>query len=68
MSSRHRSILFAPALLVGSMLSLTLGASIAKGLFPLLGAAGTTCLRLGVGAFLLVAFWRPWRAKLSHEQ
>lgn len=68
MSSPHRSILFAPALLVGSMLSLTLGASIAKGLFPLLGAAGTTCLRLGVGAFLLVALWRPWRTKLNREQ
>ena len=36
-----------------AMLSITLGASLAKTLFPLLGAAGTTLFRLGCAALLL---------------
>lgn len=50
------------------MLSLTLGASIAKGLFPVLGAAGVTFLRLGIGTVILFAVWRPWRARIPREQ
>lgn len=62
------SVFFAPLLLLGSMLSLTLGASIAKGLFPVLGAAGVTFLRLGIGTVILFAVWRPWRARIPREQ
>lgn len=62
------SVFFAPLLLLGSMLSLTLGASVAKGLFPMLGPAGVTFLRLGIGTVILFAVWRPWRAQISRRQ
>lgn len=58
-------VFFAPLLLLGSMLSLTLGASIAKGLFPVLGPAGVTFLRLGIGTVILFIVWRPWRTPIS---
>jgi len=50
-----------------SMISLTTGASMAKQLFEVAGAPGTVVVRLGVGALLLCAFWRPWRNSLSRE-
>lgn len=62
-----RSLLFAPLLVLGSMVSLTLGAAIAKGLFPVLGAAGTSFLRLGVGTLILFAVWRPWRRRIPRR-
>lgn len=64
----HRSALFAPLLVVGSMLSLTVGASVAKGLFPMLGAGGVTFMRLGLGTLILFAAWRPWRGRISRQQ
>lgn len=50
-----------------AMLSITLGASLAKSLFPLLGAAGTTLLRLGCTALLLSLVFRIWRAPLDRR-
>lgn len=47
-----------------AMLSITLGASLAKSLFPLLGAAGTTLFRLGCAALLLSLVFRIWRVPL----
>ncbi|MDH0237524.1 EamA family transporter [Aeromonas caviae] len=49
------------------MLSITLGASLAKSLFPLLGAAGTTLFRLGCAALLLSLVFRIWRAPLDRR-
>jgi len=47
--------------LVVAMLSFQVGASVAKQLIPLVGAAGTTALRLGISAVLLIVMQRPWR-------
>lgn len=53
-----------PALAVlGSVTSLAIGTSYAKHLFPLIGAQGTSALRVGFSALLLLLFWRPWRWK-----
>ena len=50
-----------------AMLSITLGASLAKSLFPLIGAAGTTLFRLGCAALLLSLVFRVWRAPLDRR-
>ena len=51
-----------PSLAVlGSVTSLCVGTSFAKHLFPVIGAQGTTALRVGFSALLLLAIWRPWR-------
>jgi inner membrane transporter RhtA len=57
------SLLAAQAIVV-SMLSFQTGASLAKTLFPALGALGTVGARVGFAALLLAAIWRPWRTRL----
>jgi len=57
---------FAPFLaIVGSLISVNVGAAYAKGLFPLVGSAGITAVRVGLASIFLMAFWRPWRAPLA---
>lgn len=47
---------------LGSVTALGLGTSWAKqALFPAVGAQGTTALRVGFSALLLLLIWRPWR-------
>ena len=48
--------------LVVAMLSFQVGASVAKQLIPLVGAPGTTALRLGISALVMVVARRPWRS------
>ncbi|KQP91471.1 transporter [Methylobacterium sp. Leaf119] len=55
------------ALLAG-MVSIQSGAALAKGLFPVVGAAGVTSLRVGFSALILLAVWRPWRRSLERGE
>lgn len=49
----------------GSVVALGIGTSFAKQLFPQVGSLGTTALRVGFSALLLLLIWRPWRWPLS---
>jgi inner membrane transporter RhtA len=53
------------AALFAAIVTLCVGTSFAKQLFPLVGAQGTTAYRVGFSALILVALWRPWRHPLS---
>ena len=48
--------------LIVAIVSFQAGASIAKQLIPVIGAPGTTALRLGLSAILVGVIQRPWRA------
>jgi inner membrane transporter RhtA len=64
MQKTHAVALPIAALLV-AMVCFQLGAAMAKGLFPVAGAAGTTALRMALAALMLLAVWRPWRLRLN---
>jgi len=51
-----------------SMVCFQLGATLAKGLFPLVGAVGTASLRLAIAALILLAVWRPWHIRFTGVQ
>ncbi|MCF6404891.1 DMT family transporter [Chitinophaga filiformis] len=57
--SRNKLIIPAVPLVLLSMISLQGGASIAKYLFPVLGATGTATLRVAFSALMLLAVFRP---------
>ena len=60
----HRSFPFLAVL--GSVTALGIGTSWAKHwLFPVVGAQGTTAVRVGFSALLVLLLWRPWRWHLS---
>ena len=50
------------------MSSIQSGASLAKSLFPLVGAPGVTALRLALGTLILVVIFKPWRLRFTREQ
>ena len=56
------------AVLIAAMFCFQLGAVVAKGLFPVVGAAGTTALRMALASIMLLAAWRPWRMRLSARE
>ncbi|XTZ37133.1 threonine/homoserine exporter RhtA [Salmonella enterica] len=56
------------AVLLISMVSIQGGASLAKTLFPLVGAPGVTALRLALGTLILAVVFKPWRLRFKREQ
>jgi len=59
---------FAPLAAVAiAMLSITSGASLAKSIFPLIGPAGTTTLRLSIAAMMLALVFRIWRLRFARQ-
>ena len=50
------------------MVCFQLGAALAKGLFPVVGADGTAALRLAIAALILLAVWRPWHIRFTGAQ
>ncbi|HHH1735483.1 TPA: threonine/homoserine exporter RhtA [Yersinia enterocolitica] len=63
--SKHSLPLLPIFLLVIAMISIQSGASLAKSLFPLVGAQGITSLRLGIGTLILFIIFKPWRMRFA---
>ena len=57
--------LFPVGLLLIAMASIQSGASLAKSMFPIIGAQGTTSLRLAFASIIMLLILRPWRARLT---
>ena len=55
-------------LLSVAMFSIQCGASLAKQLFPVIGAVGVTFLRISFAAALLLVLFRPWRGGLDSRE
>ncbi|MDR7116715.1 DMT family transporter [Caulobacter sp. BE254] len=53
--------------LASAMVSLSVGTSFAKALFPLVGAQGTSAYRVGFSALVLCLVWRPWRMAMDRK-
>jgi len=60
---KSHSIVLPVGVLIVAMFSIQSGAALAKGLFPRVGAPGTTALRLALASLMLLAVWRPWRLR-----
>jgi inner membrane transporter RhtA len=60
-STALRAMLVPLAALLVAMVSVQTGAALVKGLFPRVGVAGATTLRLALASVMLLAVWRPWR-------
>lgn len=59
--------LFPVGLLLIAMASIQSGASLAKTMFPIIGAQGTTSLRLTFASLIMFLILRPWRAKFTTQ-
>lgn len=59
------STLLPVGLLLIAMASIQSGASLAKSMFPIVGAQGTTTLRLIFASLIMLLILRPWRAKFT---
>jgi inner membrane transporter RhtA len=60
-------VALAVGMLLISMISYQCGASLAKHLFPQVGAQGATAYRLGISALILLLWRRPWRRSSASE-
>jgi inner membrane transporter RhtA len=70
LSPRFKSypILLPVAVLIIAMVSVQIGAALVKGLFPQVGVAGATALRLTLASLMLLAVWRPWRMRPTAQE
>ena len=66
--SRRSSVWMPVAVILIAMLSIQSGASLAKSLFPLVGAPGVTALRIALGTLILVVIFKPWRLRVKKKQ
>lgn len=66
--SRKTPIWLPVVVLIVAMASIQSGASLAKSLFPLVGAPGVTALRLALGTLILVIVFKPWRLRFTRSQ
>jgi inner membrane transporter RhtA len=60
-TDRTRAATSGAGLVLAAVVSVQVGAALAKDLFGQLGASGVVWLRLGIAALVLVGTWRPWR-------
>ena len=67
-SSRKVPAWLPTAVILIAMISIQSGASLAKSLFPRVGAPGVTALRLALGTLILVVIFKPWRLRFAREQ
>jgi inner membrane transporter RhtA len=65
---RADSLIVPIVVLMIAMACFQVGATLAKSLFPLVGATGTTALRTGLAAAMLCVVWRPWRIRFSRHE
>lgn len=65
MSLKTDTVAVPIAVLIVAMVCFQVGAAMAKGLFPAVGAAGAAALRLALASIMLLAVWRPWQTRLS---
>jgi inner membrane transporter RhtA len=65
---KTQPVALAVAVLMVAMVCFQLGAALAKELFPVVGAAGTTALRMALAALMLLAVWRPWRLRPTRSE
>ncbi|MBM7013020.1 threonine/homoserine exporter RhtA [Enterobacter cloacae] len=65
---RKSSVWMPVVVILIAMMSIQSGASLAKSLFPLVGAPGVTALRIALGTLILVVIFKPWRLRFKKEQ
>ncbi|KJF65455.1 EamA family transporter [Rhizobium nepotum] len=58
-------VLFPAASIIAALVSSSIGATVAKSTFPIIGAEGMTALRVGFSAMILWLITRPWRTRTS---
>lgn len=63
----QRQVLLSVLAVMGAMLSIGFGASLAKTLFSSVGPLGTAAYRITTGAIILLIWFRPWRWVTTRE-
>ncbi|MCU6670741.1 threonine/homoserine exporter RhtA [Enterobacteriaceae bacterium H4N4] len=66
--SRRAPVWLPIVVILIAMLSIQSGASLAKSLFPVIGAQGVTALRIALGTLILIVIFKPWRLRFKKEQ